>query len=466
MIVKAQFRNQKKFIKIPEACFDLFIAEVKEKFSIPEDLAVTVTDETGTEVDKDVFPDVVTTRPSTPQSSVSLDTDTLSLTSKSSVSEDSDWFSPKRFRKDDDEASQSTQARDLIKQILQTRLGGANVLKEYEDAGTISDDTRKVMVNILVAHMIETEGRVPHRHTKQKYGLGIITLFPSLRDPQGRTGYEHFYDGQKNTGFLSWRLKTVQRGTKASANKDDPKTEEKGGPLLDRQPCYHEDQLDDDQSLEAISLMNHTSEREFIMQKMRATLLERWPTAFKAKVIRLAESLTPTPLLKRLLSSAKQNRQGSEAQDSPDWDSDTSSFLLLLHLLSPQASGRKKIHKISVCQAVDHLVVFHKTCRSIQEHLETEENRQPYILASGCSKEAISQFFIVVDKKIIPCQASSSLAAIDELFKVHFVFSISYDLSLKNLYTFVQTTVYGIDVGTTSESPRVKELRAKFLNDV
>ncbi|XP_060733185.1 uncharacterized protein LOC132850565 [Tachysurus vachellii] len=244
------------------------------------------------------------------------------------------------------------------------------------------------------------EMRVPHRHTKQKYGLGIITLFPSLRDPQGRTGY----------------------------------------------------------ILQDFTLLfgSETASR----------LLERWPTAFKAKVIRLAESLTPTPLLKRLLSSAKQNRQGSEAQDSPDWDSDTSSFLLLLHLLSPQASGRKKIHKISVCQAVDHLVVFHKTCRSIQEHLETEENRQPYILASGCSKEAISQFFIVVDKKIIPCQASSSLAAIDELFKVHFVFSISYDLSLKNLYTFVQTTVYGIDVGTTSESPRVKELRAKFLNDV
>lgn len=55
---------------------------------------------------------------------------------------------------------------------------------------------------------------------------------------------EHFYDGQKNTGFLSWRLKTVQQGTKPSANKDDPKTEEKGGPLLDRQLCHREDQLD------------------------------------------------------------------------------------------------------------------------------------------------------------------------------------------------------------------------------
>lgn len=72
----------------------------------------------------------------------------------------------------------------------------------------------------------------------------------------------------------------------------------------------------------------------------------------------------------------------------------------------------------------------------------------------------------MVDKKLIPCQESSSLAAIDELFKVHFVFSLSYDPPLKNLYTFLQTTVYKIDVGTTSESPRVKELRAKFLNDV
>lgn len=33
---------------------------MKEKFSIPEDLAVTVTDDTGTEVDKDVFPDLMT----------------------------------------------------------------------------------------------------------------------------------------------------------------------------------------------------------------------------------------------------------------------------------------------------------------------------------------------------------------------------------------------------------------------
>ncbi|CAM4596782.1 unnamed protein product [Leuciscus chuanchicus] len=218
----------KRILNEPPRQTSLRDHEVKEKFSIPEDLAVT--DDTGTEVDKDVFPDLMTTRPSTPQSSVSLDTDTLSLTSKSSE-EDSDWFSPKRFRKDDNEASQSLQARDLIKEILHTRPGGANVLKEYEDTGTISDDMRKLMVNILVAHMIETEGRVPHRLTKQNYGLGIITLFPSLRDPQGRTGYilQDFtlLFGSESASRLKVANCLQSKGYQASRNLDFHSTAEK-----------------------------------------------------------------------------------------------------------------------------------------------------------------------------------------------------------------------------------------------
>ncbi|XP_034088641.1 polycystic kidney disease 1 like 1-like isoform X2 [Gymnodraco acuticeps] len=43
--------------------------------------------------------------------------------------------------------------------------------------------------NILVADMMESEGRIPQRLTKEKYALGIVTLFPSLQDPHGKTGY-------------------------------------------------------------------------------------------------------------------------------------------------------------------------------------------------------------------------------------------------------------------------------------
>ncbi|KAI4811648.1 hypothetical protein KUCAC02_014527, partial [Chaenocephalus aceratus] len=196
-------------------------------------------------------------------------------------------------------------------------------------------------------------------------------------------------------------------------------------------------------------------------------LLEKWPTSFKAKVIQQAEMLTSTPLLKRLLLSAKNQRADEPSLESPEWDSDMASILLLLHLLSPQPAGKKKTQKISVAQAIDHLVVFHKSCRSLDEHLQSHmDTSQPYLLASGTSKEAVGNFFILIDKKLIPCEATTSLAAIDELFKLHFVLGTSYDPALKSMYTFLQTTVYNIDVDTTSDSPKVKELITKFVSNV
>jgi len=58
----------------------------------------------------------------------------------------------------------------------------------------------------------------------------------------------------------------------------------------------------------------------------------------------------------------------------------------------------------------------------------------------------------------------TAVAAFDELFKEHFVFAVSYDEALCNFFTFIQTTVYGIDVGGAKESPRVKEIRVRIHN--
>lgn len=65
---------------------------------------------------------------------------------------------------------------------------------------------------------------------------------------------------------------------------------------------------------------------------------------------------------------------------------------------------------------------------------------------------------------MIPCSTQSVIAAFDELFKAIFAFSVSYDEALCNVFTFIQTTVYGIDVGSVKESPRVKEIRARLLH--
>ncbi|KAL0188881.1 hypothetical protein M9458_015980, partial [Cirrhinus mrigala] len=100
----------------------------------------------------------------------------------------------------------------------------------------------------------------------------------------------------------------------------------------------------------------------------------------------------------------------------------------------------------------------------LEEHLNNNQRQHPYLLAVGRQKSKIDNFYITLDKHLIPCQANCSLGAFDELFKAHFVFNLSYDSALVGFYTFLQTTLYNIDVGKMKESPRVKDLRARLLN--
>lgn len=94
--------------------------------------------------------------------------------------------------------------------------------------------------------------------------------------------------------------------------------------------------------------------------------------------------------------------------------------------------------------------------------MQEREGKQTYILAVGQTKKTIDTFYIAVDKQLILCQGTSSLGAFDELFKSHYVFNLSHDKSLVHFYTFLQTTVYNIDVTITDESLGVCELLAKF----
>ncbi|KAF5888162.1 uncharacterized protein DAT39_022001, partial [Clarias magur] len=59
MIIKVQYQNRKKYIKLQTADFEEFISEVREKFSIPVS-KITVEDDSGPEVDNEVFADLST----------------------------------------------------------------------------------------------------------------------------------------------------------------------------------------------------------------------------------------------------------------------------------------------------------------------------------------------------------------------------------------------------------------------
>ncbi|KAM9468445.1 uncharacterized protein Hap1MRO34_013130 [Clarias gariepinus] len=191
--------------------------------------------------------------------------------------------------------------------------------------------------------------RIPSRQQKEKYALGIITLFPSLKDPFSPKGYV-------NQDFL------LLFGAETASK-----------------------------------------------------LLKKWDTSFKPKIIKEVKQLTQSADLCRLLKAAE--KLGESYGNA----------------------------SMNICKK------------------ERVNNHISLLLAKH--RTGLTPFYIAVDKQLIPCQATSSLTAFDQLFKSHYVFNLSYEESLVHLYTFVQTTVFNIDVTSTDVSPRVRELRAKILNE-
>ncbi|KAL4660860.1 hypothetical protein GN956_G771 [Arapaima gigas] len=405
--------------------------------------------------------------------------------------------------------STAAEAKELVQAILFRRPGGERVMEEYRAKGTLTDTTRRHLINILVAHMTETQGTTPPKNVRELYALGIITLFPSLKDPFSEKGYEHFYDGQSGTGYLAWRLKTVQRKS-VPRSRGPQKSPVSRGPDFERQ-THLSAQLQGESCKQAVSDLADCTDRDQVFLKMRETfhyrrqlvhdpqktstvlatfprlldtkglvnqdftllfgletsckLLETWDSCFKAKVIKEAKSLTQSAELCSLIRCAEY--EPNEDKDPPEglgWDSDMASVLLLVHLLPPPPGGRKAA-KISVREALDRLVQFQKSSSRPELPPSLAVQRQPYLLAVGRRRDQIHSFYISLDGHLLPCQASCSLGAFDELFKTHFVFGLSYDEALSSVYTFLQTTVYHIDVGSVKESPRVKELRARVLNN-
>ncbi|KAK0134445.1 hypothetical protein N1851_029940 [Merluccius polli] len=515
-------------------------------------------DDTKTELDEEVFEEVVVSNRdlgrvyelsfgSTPED---FDAEVMPVSRESSILDVDDGVtvilnidSPLQMH-----SCSGNEALSLIEDILKKRPGGDQIIKEYRRTNNLTDATRRKMVNMVVANMTEIHGvqicvalnnvcciarkksmlmtclhafsTSPSRSVKERYAKGIVSVFPQLKDPFSEKGYvsifvlypppppthpkklinqaadikEHFYDSDSGTGYLAWRIKTIQK--RASEDQPTPAQNKrcKGGPASERDVA--EPELNEEQLKEAISLMKHATDQEVVRLKMKQTfvhrqkmihdshqssdvlstftrfadvkglieqdftllfgeetsakLLEKWPTRFKEKTIEQSKSLSHISIeLKELIQAAE------SPQSENDWDSDLSSLLLLVYLLPPTAQGRGKPGRLSAIHATEHFVVFLKTGNSIQGHLDAiTQTRQPYLLAIGTSRTNLHGFFIVIDRIAIPCSATTSLGAFDELFKAHFSC---------NMYTFIQTTIFNIDVGLVKENPRVIELRSRFL---
>ncbi|XP_045072443.1 uncharacterized protein LOC121558762 [Coregonus clupeaformis] len=491
MLLRVQLGEEQKYVKLSELTFNAFLKEVCLKFNIPESRKpdIKVYDQSDTEVDSDVFEELVKESPGTFRIMLGNGLDTSHSSSCSGTSDDTIILN---FTVCDDveevaagEGSQpkrpchiNYEAKALIEKILTSKPGGERIMQEYGKTKSLTDATRRQMINILAAEMTETHGTSP-----QKCQRSLL-----------RSG-EWF-------GYLAWRLKTIQRKTAEERGASVSKSPKVGGPGRDRQPFTYDREPSDEDVEAAIAVLRHSADENTVREKMKMTFiyrqamvndeakssdvfsvfprfldtpglieqdfrllfgeatankfLEKWPTTFKAKVIKESHGLVSTTELLDLMRNAE-----SAAEVENGWDSDMSAILLLLHLLPPSAQGRKRPGKMSAYQAVDQLIRFQKVGTSVQQHLDNiTQSSQPYLLAQGSTQSSIHSYFIVVDKHALPCKATGSVGAFDEVFKAHYVFGTSYSSSLSSFFTFVQTTIYNIDMGETKETPRVAELRA------
>ncbi|KAL3972576.1 GPI-anchor transamidase subunit K [Sarotherodon galilaeus] len=161
----------------------------------------------------------------------------------------------------------------------------------------------------------------------------------------------------------------------------------------------------------------------FVGEEVSAKFLAKWPT--KPRIIKDCKNLSQSTELDELLISAQRY-------------SDEGAFAA--SLVPPTSKGGKS-SKISTSDAAHHLMKFIKVGGSTAAFLKAGST-QPFVLCVGERKNIIQSFYIILDQKVIPCVTQIG--------------------ALNNFYTFIQTTVYGIDVGSVKESPRVRETRGSL----
>ncbi|XP_058626032.1 uncharacterized protein LOC131536881 [Onychostoma macrolepis] len=418
MLLRVQFGEEQKYIKLSELTFDAFLKEVCLKFNIPESRQpdIKVYDQSDTEVDTEVFEEIVKESPGTFR--IMLGNGGLGASQSSSCSGTSDDTVILNFMMCDPveevaaaEGSQpkrpchiNYEAKVLIEKILTSKPGGERIMQEYGKTKSLTDATRRQMINILAAEMTETHGTSPPKSVRVMYAQGIVALFPYLEDPYSQHGYEHYYDPESGSGYLAWRLKTIQRKTAEERGASVNKSPKVGGPGRGRQPFAYDREPSDENVEAAIAVLRHSADEKTVREKMKMTFiyrqamvndeakssdvflvfprfldtpglieedfrllfgeatankfLEKWPTTFKTKVIKESHGLVPTTELLDLMRNAE-----SAAEVENGWDSDMSAILLLLHLLPPSAQGRKRPGKMSAYQAVDQLIRFQKNLK-------------------------------------------------------------------------------------------------------
>ncbi|XP_011686422.1 PREDICTED: uncharacterized protein LOC105449120 [Wasmannia auropunctata] len=471
MLIKVRYLNTKKFVHLDaNDSADTFILRVRNKFIAEvEDGEIEFRDSDETEIDSEDLIEYIKEK-------------------------QSDGFILNIFSKQSSSAGLFIEESTVIIDTLLTASTSAGC--KYEVSNTLKPESRRALVRLIVGHIQEQHGKIPGNDIKIFYAKGIVQNFPTLRDPSTAEGYELFYNPKDRSGYLSWRLRTVNRISIPDNVPKKIKIETKTALVPNsspENPRVPDGDLNDNQEKEIIEWLKNaspTTQLADIEVKMRQSLKYRRtiilnPELSKNILIEFPRFVDTPGLIQKDFealmpehsSKLDKNWQDFEARivkvseitlknkrkDIALWDKTTQTLFLLLHLLPPTARGKKKPNHATVNVAMSRLISFHQIDLPLPSEQElTKISLQPFLLAIGSNQQAISNFYVVIDGKLLPCPPNtSSIIAFDTLFKAHYVFGCKYEESLEIFWKFVQTIFYGIDVDNLSFTPKMREFPAE-----
>ncbi|XP_055714951.1 uncharacterized protein LOC129809165 [Phlebotomus papatasi] len=138
-----------------------------------------------------------------------------------------------------------------------------------------------------------------------------------------------------------------------------------------------------------------------------------------------------------------------------DWCSEIIATLCWITLLRPTGNGRGT-KRPPLKRAFMDFIVFQS------ENEELTPKSSPTIIAQGGTRSDVRRFFVSVDGTLIVTN-NTFIDAFDIFFKLHFVFEIKYEDTLRNFLTYLEYYVFKI-TDRSIPNTTVNKCRMLLLN--
>ncbi|XP_055712441.1 uncharacterized protein LOC129807292 [Phlebotomus papatasi] len=354
-------------------------------------------------------------------------------------------------------------------------INGAELLTKNK----LTERERKMAIRIIANHLLLYRPQ-PKKDDKIAYAKATVELFPSLKIDSPR-GYDAVYNPDKRSGFLGNCINRMLSRKREECNVFEPTAlinQGNSSPVQNNiDYCIDLEEVKDE--LKTLFWRNDEKKifdamektfpirRKFLKTPLKKNILLEYPRFLDTRgLIQLDFQLLfpdKNNCLKELFDEEFQtklctlgNTQAMRKIDN-GWPTPIWATLNWLSLLPPTGGGRGHQGRPSLKEACGNLIQFYEAGRV------PDAKPSPTIIAQGNTRSDIRKFYVSLDESLIVTN-DTFLDALDIMFKMHFVFDLEYEASLRNFFRYIQNYVFKIK-GNETPNTTINKCRMILMSN-